>query len=273
MHVVDTTIARSGSLPAVPGQQSGYVPGVMQAEAELLAALAPFEANFEVWTQCGGYLSAPVSSRITEIDAHDGKLWTADNAVLFRESDPLVMGGRRRWVTGNEAQEGFRGTLSSPPSSWSGYTLIAPDFEARSLAQNNCIFGIGASAGARVTWYIDVAGRMRMTHGTGGNTPSFTGATIGVGVRNTLMLTQVNATGNIQGYVNSATPVTADTNTVTLAPPNSTAGGILGTADDAVDSHAKLSQIIVIRQAITDAGVIAAIMAACAKIRTFVPAA
>lgn len=268
MHAVETTIAKTG-LPAVPGAPTGYVPGIMLHEAELLGALAPHEALIDTWLQCGGYQSADVGGAITEIDIADGKLWTADNTALIRESNPAVMGGRKRWVTSAQAAEGFRGTLASAPSTWSGYTLIVPDFEPNTLALNNAIFSVGNAAATRMTWYVDTSGRIRITHGTSGNTPNFNGQTLAAGTRYSLILTQVTATGVVAAYINNNTPVTADTYTVTLTPPNATVAGILGSADDNVDSNARASQVIAIREAITDTDTLAAIMAACAKIRTY----
>lgn len=265
LHLVEATITGAGRAP-VAGLPAGYVPGIMRHEASLLDAIGA-TSPFEIWLQAGGY-STTAAPPVTERNAAGGALWTAANNALTRESSPAVMGGRKRLVTSGQAAEGMRGTLSSAPGGWSGYTIILPDVEFNAIGQNQCLFSVGLTASVRMTFFLSVSGNLSLNHGTGGNTIAQPAGNSAVaGQRYSVMATWRASDMGIALYRNSATPVA--TGTIAQSPGASAAAGLFGSADNNVSSNLKASQAILLRSAITNPAQIAAVMAACAAIRSF----
>jgi hypothetical protein len=269
LHSVNMRSVRAGRAP-VPGKPSGFVPGILQFESELLAAIRSgisSDAMFETAMKCNAYGVSDTSSKIRERSSANGTIWTADNTSLIRESDADVMGGDYRWKTSAQAEEGFRGTLTESMEDWDGYTIIVPDFEARSLAANNPIFSVGTNSTQRMNYYITTAGRQFIANQAGSDAVTLIGSEMVVDTRYSLMATYVKSSGATNLYQNSATPGVTDT--LSDTPPARTDGAWFGSADDALDSSLLSSRVILIREAITDADAIAAVMTACERIRNF----
>ena len=269
LQTTTMTGVRGGQTP-VPNAPSGYVPQIMQYEADLLTALAADVDDIELWLQAGGIKSADVGGAITEIDAAGTGTWTAGNTSLTRDVQSAVMGGRKRWKTTSNSAEGLRGSLSSNMSTWAGYTIIVPCLEPISTAANNCIFSVGTSgAGTRMTAFVVASGNLSLNNGTSGSSDSFAAGLV-AGNRYSVMMTYDDSDGSTDAFLNSATSLGAGgAGAIDQSPPAETDAGILGSADDLVESEVYMDQIIVLRKAITSTSTIEAIMAACANIRTF----
>ena len=263
-------IVKSLDLPGLSGKPAGYVPGIILRETQLRRALLPYEDALETWVQCGGYSAD--ADPITERDAEDGKIWTAANNALTRAVEAGVMGGRKRWLTTNQTNEGLRADLSTFPATWPGFTIIFPDIELVSMSQNTFYFALGSPGSQRLTLYSPTNGRIDFHNGTGGTSIQSSAGIVTTGTRFTLMATWAKEEDGTGGpaaiYLNSPTPVASGH--ISINPDADSKGAaILGSPDNNGRSNAYASQCIIHRVAITDTDDIAAVLAACAGIRSY----
>lgn len=261
---VRLTLSQRGRKP-VPNLPNGYNAKFALLEGALREAIGDDPA-WELSLQAGSWneTSAGAIREGNPADEGIGR-WVAANTGIVRVSDPSKLGGRKRFVTGNQSPGGIRGALASPPSGWTGLTIILPDVSFNTLLTINTLFSVGTTAATRLTLYLNGNGYLVYNHGTGGNTLTANTKVHAVDTRYSIMITYNAATGEVKFYSSSATPIFTGTMTQGATP--ATAGGVFGTAYDALTSSVDGSQVIVASKDLSaKAG---AIMAACANMRSF----